>query len=214
MKTLFLEGGGFPSFWYIFGFGNELMRNTFIYPKKEGISKIGGYSAGAIAAALLCCHDYSSKKLIDMQRVIDVCKACISVYKFGGLATVVRGMLDPMLPENAHELVNDKLVILLCEPQNNYKAKMVRKWKNKKDVIDCIVASTFIPLLSMLEIRDPVYGCIDGGFSMNRTEVIGKEFDIICRYTSSAAYIDSMIPLTEEEVKKTYVKGQLDALFV
>lgn len=214
MRKLFLEGGGFPAFWYIFGFGNELMRNTFMYSNKESINKIGGYSAGAIAATLICCHDYTNKKMIDKERVIDVCKVCISKYKIGKLEEIVRKMMHELLPMNAHKMANGKLVLMLCDPSNKYRARMVRQWDNRTNLIDCVVASTFIPLLSKFQYKDSVYGCIDGGFCMNRTETIKEEFDIICSYSSSSSYVENIIPIEEKDVEKNYMKGQLDALFV
>jgi len=148
--TVLLRGGGFPAFWYNYGYGCAIYNQ---------VSCFVGYSAGALCATILTFPDLA------MQNVLDEALRLRSDVRLGHLDYVITKFLDQLLPEDAHTQANGKLGIILCRPCNMMKAEVVSHWSSRRELIACVVASSFCPGLVSCGLVDPVYGSVDGGLS-------------------------------------------------
>tara|TARA_B000000477_G_scaffold119256_1_gene119535 strand:- start:118 stop:819 length:702 start_codon:yes stop_codon:yes gene_type:complete len=168
LEKLLIEGGGFPAFWYSFGYGKQMMRQ--ITP-----TFIAGYSAGSLVAVLLLLPDCNTHQIMELfYNTAGCCNIC-------ALEPLIRSTMSTSLPNNIHEIANGKLGIILCETNNNRKCKMVIHWESKEEVIDCLVASCYIPLLmNGCNTSDERYKCRDAIFSRDLRDFT-KEFDFIIR---------------------------------
>ena len=73
-----------------------------------------------------------------------------------------------LLPENIHELANEKLHISATDVYTG-KNVIIKNYRDKKEVIDAVITSTFIPYFSgLLPPRYRKRRFIDGGFSVNQ----------------------------------------------
>merc|ERR1712213_103187 len=75
----------------------------------------------------------------------------------------LRNSLERLLPENIHELANGKLHISVTDVYTG-KNVLINNYRDKREVIDVVVSSTYIPVFS--GIFPPRYRrkrCIDGG---------------------------------------------------
>lgn len=168
IEKLLIEGGGFPAFWYSFGYGKQLLRQ--ITPKF-----IAGYSSGSLVAVLLLLPNYNTHGIMELfYNTARCCNIC-------ALEPLIRSTMTECLPTNIHEIANGKLGIILCAVNNDRKCKMVINWDSKDELIDCLVASCYIPfLMDGCRTDDKRYMCRDAIFSRNLHEFT-KEFDYIIR---------------------------------
>lgn len=170
MKVI-IEGGGFPAFWYGLGYGSNLVKH--IRP-----TVIGGYSAGSLAAAIIVCSD------LTVSEVVEVYGGTLSFNRCGGIAKFVTSMMDNVMPPDAHIRANDKLAVVMCDPNNNYKCKVISKWNSRDELIKSLVASCYIPCMMDIEcfkLADETYKCQDAVFSRNLPDVLDC-FHIVVSY--------------------------------
>lgn len=159
MKVIF-EGGGFPAFWYGIGYGSKLI-------KEINPCIVAGYSAGALVASLLVCSDFTIEHLLEVYNDASTFNKC------GGISRFVTLMMDNLLPKDAHYKATNKLAIIVCDPNNNSKCKIISKWESRDDLIKCLVASCYIPcMMECLRITDERYQCRDAIFSNNLPDVL------------------------------------------
>ncbi len=168
MKVVF-EGGGFPAFWYGLGYGLELLEN-------ETPTMFAGYSAGSLVAAVLCCCS------LDVDSIIQMYTKLPFGSRFWGMERFIETVMDMILPPNAHEEANKKLGIILCDPNNDSKCKLVRHWECRAELIKCLIASCYIPcLMGCSRCSDELYQCRDPIFSNDlRTYLLN--FEVVVGY--------------------------------
>ena len=124
---------------------------------------------------------------------------------FGRLDAVVRAYMEKVLPMNAHVRATGKLGIILCESLGKRYGKIVRQWDTRDELIACIVASSFVPGIVGFRLKDPVYGCIDGGFSRNLEELKkGKVFV----NSPAVPFCEQFQPITEEHALSLCEQGR------
>ena len=200
VDKLLIEGGGFPAFWYSFGYGKQFMRQ--ITPKF-----IAGYSAGSLVAVLLLVPDSNTHNIMELfYRSARCCNLCL-------LETLIRTTMTECLPPNIHEIANGKLGIVLCASKNYNKCKMVIHWENKEELIDCIVASCYIPfLMDGCNSNDKRYQCRDAIFSSDLNEFT-KNFDYIIRRENQNNgifnFIENIITIPPGEAIDLVYHGEL-----
>tara|TARA_B110000259_G_C13968349_1_gene383655 strand:+ start:577 stop:1251 length:675 start_codon:yes stop_codon:yes gene_type:complete len=168
IEKLLIEGGGFPAFWYSFGYGKQMMRQ--ITPKF-----IAGYSAGSLVAVLLLLPNSNTHGIMELfYNTARCCNLC-------ALEPLIRSTMTECLPTNIHEIASGKLGIILCAANNDRQCKMVINWDSKEELIDCLVASCYIPfLMDGCRTDDKQYRCCDAIFSRDLHEFT-KEFDYVIK---------------------------------
>ena len=86
----------------------------------------------------------------------------INTYRIGPLFvwnSKIREYTKDFLPKETYQKVNDRLFIqITCFP--SFSGKLVSNWENDDDLIDTLVATSFIPILD--------YGCITANYCGNR----------------------------------------------
>lgn len=165
MKVI-VGGGGFPQFWYAIGFGRALIAD-------RQPSLIAGMSAGSLVAALLVLSDHS------IEDIMDVCVALVRESRPGAMAKVIKNMMDSLLPPDAHTAADGHLGIVVSDPRNGRKCRLITTWDSRDQLISCLIASCYIPGFMACDCRwsDPVYNCRDALFSSNK-EAFKEAFDM------------------------------------
>lgn len=197
-NKLMCRGGGFPAFW--FGLGQACIL-------KEHVTRIRGWSSGAIVATLVACLD-----TINVDIVIDAALRTLQEVpvRIGSLHDMVRVFLNILLPSNA--LANarsHKLDIVVCDPRRWFRARLISSWTSRKGLIDCVIASSLVPGFVSYRVVDDVYGCIDGGFSRDLTQISSGHI-----LTGSPAYrtMQIFIPCSADEARTLFSAGRRDAI--
>tara|TARA_B100001769_G_scaffold195119_1_gene155557 strand:+ start:45389 stop:46069 length:681 start_codon:yes stop_codon:yes gene_type:complete len=200
---ILIEGGGYPAFWYCLGYCKQYIKSTT--PKF-----IAGYSAGSIVAVLLLLPDIT---LIDILEIyVNNITCCI----FCSLESNIRKMMN-ILPNNTYKLANTKIGIILCEPRNNNKCKMVINWNSNEELIDCLVASCYNPCITngIFSTVDNKYNCRDAIYSSNLQEFINNFNYTISKPTNElfiSRFINNFIPLSSEKSLILYNNGSSNFL--
>ena len=200
IEKLLIEGGGFPAFWYSFGYGKQMLRQ--ITPKF-----IAGYSAGSLVAVLLLVPDTNTHGIMELfYSTSRCCNIC-------ALEPLIRSTMSACLPNNIHDIASGKLGVILCATNNNHKCKMVIHWESKEELIDCLVASCYIPfLMNGCNTSDERYGCRDAIFSRDLVD-FAKEFDYIIRKeqpnNSILHFIENVISIAPGEAVDLVYHGEL-----
>jgi hypothetical protein len=199
IEKLLIEGGGFPAFWYSFGYGKQLLRQ--ISPKF-----IAGYSAGSLVAVLLLVPDINTHIVMEL---IFATSHCCNIC---ALEPLIRNTMVQCLPDNIHETANGRLGIILCATNNSSKCKMVIQWENKEELIDCLIASCYIPfLMDGCDVNDKRYKCCDAIFSSDLYKYT-KDFDYIIsksRPNNRIHFIENLILIPPSEAIDLVYKGEL-----
>ena len=173
MKIL-IEGGGFPAFWYNYGYAYKLLNNIKKY------NMLVGYSAGALVSTILIFDE------IKMDDIIEITNNIFTAYSnrnigFGFLGRIIRNMFKKILPEDANIRASNKLGIILCDPNNDNKCKLVTQWNSKEELIQCLISSCYIPFFTGCgRLTDEYYNCRDAIFSCN-LESLKTDYDIIIK---------------------------------
>lgn len=194
-KVLF-KGGGFPALWYEIGMGKAMIKD--IKP-----SLMAGYSAGAIAATISCFPE------INIDQILEVGVSLIPKGRIGMFANSTTCMMDQLLPEDAHIRASGLLGIILCDPKNGNKSRIVTQWSSRDELIQCLVASSYIPCFSSCgRLSDPIYGCRDGFFSNDLQNII-KDFDLTISIPSNGDFtlvsFCKILTVPSAETARTYI---------
>lgn len=194
--VLLCEGGGFHAFWYSLGRATVLEHN---------MHTIIGYSSGAIVAALIC----SLPSPIQFNTVlVAALKAKRKVgTKIGSLYLVVKELLESLLPEDAHILCTGRCGIILCDPKLWFYSKIIRAWSSREDLINCIIASTYIPFIIGPTAVDPHFSCIDGGACMDLDHLRFNSSVTTQNKKCTASTIDVLFPISAGRALKEYEAG-------
>lgn len=137
------SGGGFLLPYYV-GSIRTLAHLGLLRP---GVTHVGGSSAGALAAAIVSCG-------IETVAVLDSIRALIldsresGVYK--RLGAMVREQLEAVLPPDAHTRCSGTTHIGISKVKayGSLRSKRVSHFSSRQDLIEALLASTYIPLLS------------------------------------------------------------------
>ena len=178
MKIL-IEGGGFPAFWYNYGYGYKLLKNIKTETDYRP-NMLVGYSAGALVSTILIFDE------IEIDDVIQITNNIFNDYSnriigFGFLERTITNMFNEILPNDAHIRTNNKLGIILCDPNNDNKCRLETEWTSKEELIQCLVSSCYIPFFTGCgRLTDEYYNCRDAIFSSN-LESLKDDFDIIIK---------------------------------
>ena len=204
-NKLLIEGGGFPAFWYCYGNGKQMM--NYYEP-----SLIAGYSAGSIVAILLLIPE------INIFQLLETYANCIKCCELYSLEYIVRTMMQDILPNNAYQIANGKLGIILCEPENNNKCKMIIHWNSNIELIDCLVASCYNPCITngLFNYVDSKYNCRDAIYSSNLNEFYKNFKSIIYKprdHNNLLYAINNIIPVSCEKALLLYEQGTIRYVF-
>ena len=183
---IYIKGGGLKAFWYNLGFIHH-------YLKYHNYKTLGGYSSGSLVAAVTLCD-------IDINELHHLAYHISTTTKLGYYSHGVRNILDSLLPYNAHNILSHKLEIIVCDPSNKFYSKKISSWNSRDHLIDCLVSSCFIPLLSdTTHICDRNTGFIDGGLSLDLHKYLFLGLNV--------SYIDTIKILSLEQSQSLFQKG-------
>lgn len=190
---IMISGGGFHAFWYGLGYGHAML-------KKKRVPHIMGYSAGALAAVLLAFPE------LDCGTIAHVASGLVSECRIGHLDQVVKTMLTRLLPDDAHCRIEEGYVrIILCSCADYFRGRVEMKWESTTQLIDCVVASCFIPGIVSWARHDPVYGCIDGTFSRDLSSICMGHEEV---GTINPGFCAKFHAITEEEAMDLFSAGE------
>lgn len=127
----------------------------------------------------------------------------------GRLHYVVAYFLDKLLPHNAHILCEGTLGIILCDPRRCFRARVETSWSSRTQLIDCIIASTYVPGFVGMTLTDPLYRCVDGGFS---TDLRSLRAGVWTTRGPPAGFLESFRPITSEHALDLFQRGRRDAI--
>lgn len=178
MRVVF-EGGGFPAFWYGLGYGLKMIENREMYI-------LSGYSAGALVAAILvCCYcdsNSNSKSVNDLNLdfIVRLYGETQTSSRFGRMSGLVTTMMCKLLPSDAHKRANNRLGVILCDPNRDSKCRIVTNWDSRDELIQCLVASCYIPcFMGCIRMSDETYECRDALFSTNLPDVLNCFHEVV-----------------------------------
>lgn len=202
--NLVFEGGGFPAFWYGLGYGMKFLEN-------ETPSFMAGYSAGALVATLLTCSN------VDIETIVDLYRDMPLGTRFGGMANFVTTTMEKALPPDAHIYANGYVGVILCDPNNNSKCKMVSRWNSRNELIRCLVASCYIPCFTgCARLSDETYDCRDAVFSSDLStflsgfkEVVGRS---IPEKSMFASFCENIAVVSQDSTLALMEAGAIDCI--
>ena len=127
-NILLFNGGGLNFFWYL-GFINSIEKDYL-----ENY-KFYGYSGGIIAFILYLCN-------IKLEKIFDKFNK-LEEFNLKYILNNLEKLLEDVLPDNCHEICNDKLNIIYWEIRKGYKIK--NQFKNKKELIEYASITSKLP---------------------------------------------------------------------
>ena len=200
VDKLLIEGGGFPAFWYSFGYSKQFLRK--ITPRF-----IAGYSAGSLVAVLMLLSDIRNHIIMELfYETSRCCNICL-------LEPLIRNTMEIILPRDIHKIANGRLGIVLSATNNNNKCKMVIHWESKEELIDCLIASCYIPfLMNGCNTSDSRYQCRDAIFSSDLKEFTSNFDYIIKRNAPNYGifnFIENIISVSPFEALDLVYHGEL-----
>lgn len=127
---------------------------------------MAGASGGSIAAVLAACQvpaDYAIQRAYELSLQHNIWQEPRSF--LGAWGGLVEDWLDEMLPENAHELCRGRITVVVTTLPDCRQVG-ISDFKDKRDLIDAVMASSHIPLVLDLRMSKRCRGrpCIDGSF--------------------------------------------------
>jgi hypothetical protein len=174
------------------------------------VSRIRGWSSGAIVATLVACLE-----TINIDIVVDAGLRTLREVPVhlgsGSLHNVVRVFLNTLLPStalaNAHAR---KLGIVVCDPRRWFRARVISSWTSLDNLIDCVIASALVPIFVRYRVVDDVYGCMDGGFSRDLTQISNGH--ILTGSPASSGILNIFNPVSTDEARRLFLAGRQDAI--
>lgn len=160
---LLVHGGGFSGFWWTLGFAQACAHHA---------REIVGYSSGAIVAVFVATGvPFDTIHAVETQMRAET---PLHAYATGGLASVVRTMLDRALPADAHIRASERVAILAADPLDGFAPVITHAWTSRADLIESVVTSSYIPIAAG-GLRHPASGLVDGflarGYAASRHAV-------------------------------------------
>lgn len=192
--NLIICGGGFQAFWYNYGRLESKKLDL------KDFQNIIAYSSGAIALILHLSQ-------VPLRNLIDVCLNIKDTYSNTAYLTdIVRIFLNEILPENIHDILNSHANIRIAITTKRFRTEYKTEWENKRDVIEDIVASSYLPFISG---RSFAYKnqYIDGSFSLDLwRRYIFQCNDVYINYVS-CNLLHICRPITEKQALIYYKHG-------
>jgi len=163
--NLIISGGGIK-FYYLIGmklFIDKLIKNSLLK-----IIKYSSISSGSIFITLMACN-------IDSKEIIKKYRNCLSIKNISKLERI-KFFLNSILPNNAHQLCNDRVYITTTLIYPKLMKKTFSKFDSKNNLINIILASSSFPIFINQNIYYSFnnYNYIDGCFSTN-TPIVDYE---------------------------------------
>lgn len=189
-KSVLIPGGGFHAFWFGFGCGSGVV-------SKGKVDKLFGYSAGAMSAVLSALN-------VPIEDVVRVATSLIDSCRIGALDNVVKSMMSQLIPNDAHEKLKDVVHIIVCSCANWFMGEVISEWESTDSLIECVVASCFIPGIVSFSLKDPVYGAIDGTFCRNLSSICDGLYEIP---SPSPGLCERFQVISEEEARELFELG-------
>jgi len=204
---LILSGGGLKGY-YLSGISHILYNSNII----NKIKSIRGCSCGALGAVYIACNINIYKWTHSYYLVMEEIK------KGKNIIDSVYIVNDLLLPDNAHEICNEKNVEIIATKITNYKFEQVvfSKYESKKHLLDCISASICIPFIIKnnfpysIKIKNDYY--IDGGFISNTPIKITNEHQLVISNFLVEYPILYTYTLTDPKIEKIIIKGLIDCV--
>ena len=167
-------------------------------------TKIGGSSAGAMCALALLCD--LPLVVIARQVVLLAFKAkenmMGSFSPFFSVHEHIMTGFESLLPENVADIVSGKLFVSMTQLRNK-KNLLVSEFRDKKDVIEAVCASSFVPFMSgFMFPRFRGQFALDGGYSDNLPTQGGSTITV-CPFTGDA----SICPAEEKSGQWNFSHG-------
>jgi len=139
------------------------------YVPRERVRRVAGASAGSLIAAYYLMDlplDECLAKVVEMTE--DIRKRPLGVFdRSNQIVDILPRVLDEIFPEDAHKRVNGRLYVCMTRLRD-MKAVVVNEFESKRDLIDALNCSCFIPVWSgnhVSTFRGVKH--IDGGFKNN-----------------------------------------------
>ena len=144
-------------------------------------NKIGGSSAGAMAAVALVC-DLS---LVDVTRSVAMLAHTVNQKVLGtfnpslSLHNMLRSNFEDILPDDVVERTRERLFVSITRASNMTNI-LVHEFRDKEDVIEAVCASSYVPMMSGWGIPPRFRGelALDGGFSDNIPHLGGRTITV------------------------------------
>lgn len=136
---LIMSTGGFAGY-YLSGLCYFLIKSGLF-----NIIRYSGASAGAIASAMTICD-------VDLDEYINYYKIVKQKYDEGKpILEIYKEYFEKTIPENAHELCNNRLNVSLFTLENFIFLKNIKKnkFETRNDLINMVLASGAIPFITM-----------------------------------------------------------------
>lgn len=165
MKSVSFAGSGFLCL-YLTGAARCLQQRV-----PDLLTKVAlcGASSGSLVAACLACQ-------LPLEALEETVLSAAREARGAALGTLspsfrieehLRRGLD-RLPPDAHQRARGRLFVSLTRARNG-RNEMASEWASRQELIECLLASCFIPLFSGLRLPPKYRGAryVDGGFSDN-----------------------------------------------
>jgi predicted patatin/cPLA2 family phospholipase len=184
---IIFPGGGVYFYWQAGAV--TFLRETY----NLSSARFTGASAGALTAALTC-NDVDFNKAT--KRALELANDA-GIWDRGSLQGIwgelIREWLDELLPDNAAERATQRQLALLVTPVPFLGKEKISDFANKKDLIDCAMASAHLPwfLNGKLTTKFRNRRYIDGSFLASRNDYQDVNDDanaIVLDYKKDLAY--------------------------
>ncbi|KAL7673429.1 hypothetical protein ACOME3_008287 [Neoechinorhynchus agilis] len=144
---LSLSGGGFLGL-----FHNGVLDAFHRYAPQVLEEKIIGTSAGSLAAAAACCGVCSDRAMLELMEMTVTARAAKpwAFHPRYSFSNAVRAAVERVLPQNAHEICSGRLHVGITKLRDG-KHRLVSHFDTREQLIEALVCSCFIPLLSGLK---------------------------------------------------------------
>lgn len=155
-RTLYFPGAGANVFWQL-GVVKALLKDKNVRTCETKDTdmdslRVYGVSAGAISAVFYLCNidvDDAIRQAFDLSDTYDLSTRTFGVIGIWGY--LVRIWLDSILPENCANVCNHRCTLCLQPVAPLWSIPpppvLISSFRDKEDLIDCILASCHLPLL-------------------------------------------------------------------
>lgn len=159
-KSISFSGGGWKAFYHV-GVYNGLKEVAPEYMKDMTYI---GTSLGAFIAVMCCCDIDFNDKVIPLTIQLANKYRTNFFNNITFMGKYIRIICEQCLPLNAHQIVSGRCYIVITKiTLHGLKKKIITTFTSRKDLIDAIIASMYIPLWTdnhLLKYRNDL--CIDG----------------------------------------------------
>ena len=211
-------GGGFKGL-YQLGVYNGLKS---LNPKLTKELHYIGVSIGAFSAAMCCCDvDINNKLMPLLINLTDDFRD--NFYEnVTTLSKRLRTICEECLPENAHEIASKRChILILYITPNGLKKEVISKFNSKEDLINCILASEYIPGWSDCKIfKFRGNFCIDAAIldnypilDENTVRVSFNNSGNIYPETDYDKEMSTYVPPDLRTIQKMLLSGKKDSIF-